>query len=443
MSTLKPIPAPNLFLWAYQLWLAIFGVAYLLLRFVRGRGIPGIRERLGWYPRSIREVLGTLDRPIWIHLVSVGEVLAAEPLIQRLRQQWPDRSWVITTVTPTGRSVAQRFIRQGKDQFLYLPWDLGPIVRRAIRAIRPGLFISLETELWPVLFFHLGCQGVPVVVVNGRISPKALRRYLLVRPWMTRFLRPVRLFMAQSPSDARRFAAMGAAQDRIVVTGNLKWDSILAQEAPGEDHLRQLLKLSEQAILLTAGSTHPGEETLLLEVYRQLKSSHPSLRLLIAPRHPERIVEVKAEVLQAGFSVVRRSQLGGSDPRGSDPIILLDTVGELTHFYRISDLIFVGGSLVSKGGHNLVEPAVLGKPILTGSHLENFHAIAESLARAGGIVVVSSPAQLQERLVRLIEDPRLRQELGARAFQAIQEHRGATERTVQGILRAMEPCSLS
>jgi len=428
----------RMLLWIYQAGLLAFGAVYLSLRLIRGRGVPGIRERLALYRPELRENLSRLQRPIWIHLVSVGEVLAARPLIEELRRRFPRREWVVTTTTPTGREVAQKNLQDPHTQVLYLPWDLGPVVRRAARLIRPALFLSFETELWPVLFDRFGREGVPIAVVNGRISPAGYGRYLWIRPLMERALTPVGLFLTQSPQDARRYAALGAAKDRVVVSGNLKWDLKVSASANGSqpEQLRALLGLEPTNSLWTAGSTHAGEEGMILRAYGRLKAKHPGLRLLIAPRHPERVPEVEQEVARAGLTSIRwstlRETLPGSDPAGSDPtgfVILLDTVGELAGFYRISELVFVGGSLVPHGGHNLVEPASLSRPILTGPHLQNFQAISESLRQAKGMLVVQTEQELEQAAARLLRDPAQARELGARAHAVFQQNQGAVKRT--------------
>ena len=419
----------------YQLTLLLVGPLFLLGRFFRGKASPHVKQRLGIYSGEIRRSLGQFDRPIWIHLVSVGEVLAAQTLIQELRRRVPEKNWVITTVTPTGQEVAQRLIRGPQDQLLYLPWDLGFFVRRCLRSIRPSLFLVFETEMWPTLFRGLALQGVPIVIVNGRISPTAYRRYLLARPFMERILDQVSLILAQSPQDARRFAAIGAPQDRIAVTGNVKWD--VNPEAGSNGHepaqLRQALQLDPGNILWTAGSTHPGEERLILQIYGRLKARYPALRLLIAPRHPERIPSIEQEILRVGSRALRRTAIG-KEPIQGDHVFLLDTLGELNRFYQVSDLVFVGGSLVPHGGHNLVEPALFSKPILTGPHLANFHTMAESLAQAGGLAIVQSAEELEKSLSSLIVNPAARAELGARAHRAIRQHQGATARTVELVL---------
>ena len=420
-------------LFLYQLGLLAFAVIYLPLRFLRGRGrLPGLRERLALYPARQRKALAQLRRPIWLHVVSVGEVMAARPLVEQLRRRFPDRDWVISTVTPTGRTVAEKLIRGPQDQLIYLPWDFSPGMRQAIRLLRPRLFISFETELWPVLFHELRASGVPVAVVNGRISPSAYRRYLWVRPWMERVLAPVQMFFLQSAQDARRYAALGAAKDRLVVTGNVKWDLSFTEKLNGSapEAIRSRLALSPGTAIWCAGSTHSGEERLNLWAYRRIRRKHPNLKLVLAPRHPERVTEVEQVVSSLSLSSARWSRLKeGKQEKGE--ILLVDTLGELASFYAVSDLVFVGGSLVPHGGHNLVEPAIWSRPILTGPHLHNFQAISEILIQAGGVMVVRSAQELEERIGRLLRDPAIGQEMGRRANALLEQNRGATLRSAE------------
>lgn len=429
----------TLSLWFYQLGFVLFGLGYLAGRRIRGRPLPGIRERLALYPPLQGERRSGGFGPIWVHLVSVGEAVAARPLIEELRRRFPDRGWVITTVTATGRKVAESLIRPGKDHLFYLPWDLAPVVRQALRAIRPAIFLSFETELWPVLFLEMARHGVPIGVVNGRISPAAYGRYLWIRPWMQAVLSDVGFFFTQSPQDARRYAAIGAAKDRIAVTGNLKWDVEIPEPAPGlqPDQLRELLGFANGTCLWTAGSTHPGEERAILAVYLRLQGRFPALRLLIAPRHPERAEEVERLAAGLGLSTIRKSRWGEPANRRAgekaEPVILLDTLGELTAFYGISEVVFVGGSLVPHGGHNLIEPAALSRPILSGPHLQNFQAISESLTGASAMNVVRTEQELENGVARVLQNPGWARELGARARALVDEHRGAARRTAEMI----------
>jgi 3-deoxy-D-manno-octulosonic-acid transferase len=426
----------------YQGFLAVFGTVYLALRVVRGRGLPGVFQRMGFYPAAVRRRLKGQDRPIWLHVVSVGEALAAQGLVEALRLRRPEIPWVVTTVTPTGREVARRLVRPDRDVLLYLPWDFGWIVRAALRLIRPRLFVAFETELWPVLFHRLDLGRIPMVVANGRISPAAYRRYLLGRFLIARTLAPVSLVLAQSPQDARRFAALGAAKDRLVVAGNVKWDRPPQAGSDGEGRrVRGLLGIVPDELLWISGSTHPGEESLLLAIYRNLKRTYPGLRLLIAPRHPDRVAEVEQEVQRLGLPFARRSRLRAPFATSREPVILLDTLGELHQLYTGADIVFVGGSLVPHGGHNLAEPAALKRALLAGPHLDNFQAISESLASAGGMVIARSAPDLEEKIRRLLGDPSARQALGERAHRVMLEHQGATQRSSALIARILEVSS--
>ena len=420
----------RLLLWIYQGGLLVFGAVYLLVRAARGRELPGIRERLAAYSKPQRRRLESLDRPVWIHLVSVGEVLAARPLMEELRRRFPGKKWLVTTVTPTGREVAEKNLRDERTEVVYLPWDLGPVVKRALKVIRPALFLAFETELWPVLFDKLARAGVPIGLVNGRISPRAYGRYLWVRPLMHRALSPVGLFMTQSAQDARRFAALGAAKDRIVVSGNVKWDLESQANGMGEraEALRGAIGLRPGQRLWVAGSTHPREELLVFQAYSFLRARFPDLKLLIAPRHPERVVEIEQEIEvtpAARYSSLKQNGAGGRDA----PVVILDTVGELKEFYRIADVVFMGGSLVPHGGHNLVEPASFGRPILSGPYLQNFQAISELLLQAKGMRVVQTSKELEQAVSRLLGSPSQAAEMGARARAVFQENQGAVKRT--------------
>ncbi len=424
-------------LWIYQFGFGVFGFLYLLIRTMRGRPMPGLRERLAIYSSAQKEQLKKLRRPLWMQLVSVGEVVAAQPLILRMKERFPDSDWVVTTVTPAGRAVAEKNLAPLGVCVLYLPWDFQPITARAIRIIRPALFLSFETELWPVLYYQLEKAGVPVAVVNGRISARAYPRYLWVRFWMERFLHPVQLVLAQTPQDARRYAALGAAKDRIGIAGNIKWD--LPVPAPVDSaeqaRRRKLLGVSVQDCLWIAGSTHPGEEEIILRVYRRLRESFPGLRLALAPRHTDRTETIGQLVEKEGLRWVRKTALKDSSPVSAGTVVLVDTVGELTALYQISDLVFVGGSLVPKGGHNLIEPAVFSKPIMTGPFLQNFQAIAEALRAGGGLAVVSGETELEKTIRNLISMPGQAGELGERAYSVYRGNQGAVDRICDAIAR--------
>ena len=292
----------------------------------------------------------------WIHAVSVGEAAAAAPLVRGIRGRWPALGIVVTTVTPTGaRIVAGELGRVATHR--YFPIDLPGPVRRALGAVRPRFFVGMETELWPNFLRALASRGVPSMIANGRISDRSFKRYRLVRPLVARMLARITVFAMQSEEDARRIIALGAPAERVVVTGNLKTDLV---PAPSSTDWEALLGLGPDDLLWIAGSTHRGEEAAVLDVFERLRPQFPALRLVLAPRHPERAAEVERLIAERGLRPIRRTALGpGGAARGA--AVILDTVGELADLYRLAAVVFVGGSLVPAGGHNMLEPALRKK----------------------------------------------------------------------------------
>jgi 3-deoxy-D-manno-octulosonic-acid transferase len=412
----------------YTVGLAVLVVAYwpvaLWRSLARGVGLAA-RERLGFY-RDGRGGGGA-----WVHAVSVGETLTAVPVIEGLHRLHPDMPIVLTTVTPTGARVA--IDRLGRIvTHRYAPVDLPGPVRRAIAAFSPRLFVSIETELWPNLLRALAGRNVPVMVANGRISDRSYRRYRLVRWFMRRVLAAVTVFAMRDDEDARRIIALGADPERVFVTGNIKHDT------PGEGAdlsamWRRLFGLGPRTPVWIAGSTHRGEEELVVEAHSKARACHPDLTLILAPRHPERVAEVERVIAARGLTAVRRSALPTA--RGDGAIIVIDTVGELAQIYPLADVVFVGGSLVPAGGHNMIEPALRRKPVLFGPHTSNFRESAELLAATGGGVVVADASGLARELLRLLEDPGLRAKTGEAAFEAVAARQGAVRETLDLIER--------
>jgi 3-deoxy-D-manno-octulosonic-acid transferase len=349
------------------------------------------------------------------------------PLVQAIRRRWPQFSIVLSTVTPTGARVVQGELARSATH-RYFPLDLPGPVARALDAVRPRFFIGLETELWPNFLGALASRGVPTLIANGRISDRSFRRYRLVRPFVARMLARVSVFGMQSDEEARRIIALGAPAERVVVTGNLKAD--LRPETPdaGLDWA-DALGLEPDSALWVAGSTHRGEEAAVLEAFEQVRSRVPRLRLLLAPRHPERADEVERLVRERGLSARRRTSLGAERIDGT-AVIILDTIGELASLYRYAAVVFVGGSLVPNGGHNMLEPAQRKRPILFGPHTENFRESAELLLGAGGALVVKDAVELGREVERVLEDPTLGHAMGEAAFAAVATRRGALERTL-------------
>ena len=396
------------------------------------RGVPlHLRERLGFGRQE-----GSPTPCGWIHAVSVGEAIAAAPLVEGLRRTWPTLPLVVSTVTETGaRVVRDRFT--GLARHRYFPLDFPGAARRVIASIQPAFFVCMETELWPNVLRGLAARGVPSMIANGRLSDRSFRRYRLVRGAMRRVLADVTVFAMQSDEDARRVIALGAVPERVVVTGNLKHDP-LPDPAGAADLWHRLLGLGAGQPVWIAGSTHRGEDEVVLEAHRQARTTHADLVLVLAPRHPERVGEVMKLVAARGLTAVRRSELSGVHRPGA-PIIVLDTVGELAQLYSIADVVFVGGSLMAFGGHNMLEPALRGKPVLFGSHTFNFREAAAMLLSAGGAAVVHDAGELAAELQQLLADADLRGRRGAAAREAAASRHGASRTTLDLVARYLYP----
>ena len=412
----------------YALYSAVLGMGLLAY-------LPAflVRRRRAGYRRNLGQRLGRLGEGLppeprcWVHAVSVGESAAAVPLVEGIRRRWPELGIVVSTITPTGaRIVGERLA--GTAVHRYFPIDLPGPVRRALDAARPRFFIAIETELWPNFLRALARRRIPAMIANGRISDRSFRRYRWVRGLMRRVLADVSVFAMQTDEDARRIIALGAPPSRVVVTGNLKSD--LLPEAAGDDPAgwRARLHLGAGARLWIAGSTHRGEEAVVLDAFLRARSRCPELTLLLAPRHPERAGEVEALIRERGLLAARRSRLPAAGAPGA--VIILDTVGELAALYALAEIVFVGGSLVPIGGHNVLEPAMRGKPVLVGPHMSNFREGAELLQRSGGGLVVKDAPELERELARLLEDRDLARRMGDAAREAFAGRQGAVSATL-------------
>ena len=413
------------------LWLPLA----LVRRLTRGVALNA-RARLGG------DAPNRAGRPSgWVHAVSVGEAIAAAPLVEGLRRLDPDLPLVMTTVTATGaRIVRERFA--GLVTHRFFPLDLPWVARRVVTSIDPVFLICMETELWPNLLRVLASRGVPVMVANGRISDRSYRRYRLVRGFLASVLADIRVFAMQSDEDARRIIALGAHPERVVVTGNIKADLTVADPAGSVDLWRRLLGLGPEQRVWIAGSTHAGEEEPVLEAHRAALAECPELVLVIAPRHPERTGEVLALLARRGWPSVRRSELPSAVTRTATsvpPVIVLDTVGELATLYAIADVVFVGGSLVPVGGHNLLEAAQRRRPVLVGPNTANFRESAGLLESVGAALVVRDASELSRELRRLLLDPDLRAKLGEAGYEAVASRHGAVRETLDLVGRYLYP----
>jgi 3-deoxy-D-manno-octulosonic-acid transferase len=364
----------------------------------------------------------------------VGEVTAAMPLVKAIKQLFPGTPMVLSTSTATGNHTARQYVNL-IDHLIFFPYDYLFNVRRFIGRIRPRVFIALETELWPNFLRELGRQSIPAVMVSGRISPRSFRNYRALRFLFKNVLEHIACFCMQSSADAERIIALGAERSRVLVTGNIKFDQPMpdgSNAAP--DELYQALNLKQGQKLFIAGSTHQGEEEIVLEVFQKLQDVLPGLVLLIAPRHPERFNEVEALIRAKGMRFCRRTAMIPS----AAEVILLDTIGELAKLYRIGTVIFIGGSLVSVGGHNVLEPAAYKKPVLFGPHMDNFSAIAKTLIEHQGAIQVQDGTELGTQAARLFNDAQLLEEMGENAFQAVAENTGALQKSMDVINKIIE-----
>ena len=416
----------------YSVILTLLALGYLplfLVRKVWGAGYPlALRERFGF----VRVPPPPLSNGrFWVHAVSVGEVMAAVPLVQALSARWPAADVVVSTVTATGERVARARFGEAAATVTF-PLDFRGAVRRAVRRVQPACFIALETELWPNLLRALRQARVPAVLANGRISDRSYRRYRLVRRLFRRVLGDIALFCMQSEEDARRIISLGAPPERVLVTGNLKMEAP-SGDAGAEQLWRRLLHLGSAPVVV-AGSTHRGEESIVLDAFLAVRPAADGLRLVLAPRHPERLDEVEGLARARGLSVVRRSRVS---PGHGAPVVLLDTMGELASLYAIADVIFVGGSLVPIGGHNVVEPALHAKAVVFGPHMANFRDAAALLLRADAAVQIADETALAATLGGLLADAPARQALGRAAWNAVRTHQGACVRTVAALERLL------
>jgi len=397
----------------------------------------GVRDRSYWRALGERFGFGARLPPggLWVHAVSVGEVQAAAALVQRLRTRYQDVPLLLTTATPTGRSRAERLFGAGVT-IRYLPYDLPDAVDRFLGRVRPRLAVILETELWPNLYRACGQHGVPIVLANARLSARSVDRYRWLATLIRTTLSGDVVIAAQSETDKQRFVTIGANPARIQVVGNIKFDFELSAEVARQGAaLREMIGVERP--VWVAGSTHAGEEEQLLDAQVALARLLPGALLVLVPRHPPRFESVAALLRRRGIGFVTRSS--GAPVNAGTSVLLVDTLGELVQFYAAGDVAFVGGSLVAVGGHNLLEPAALAKPILTGPHTFNTAGIARLLAEVGALEFVADDAALAQRLAALLVDPAARARAGGQGIAAVNANRGALARLMELIDQPVGP----
>ncbi len=393
----------------------------LAMHFWRGLRDPSYRERIGERFGFGAAIPG---QPIWIHAVSVGEVQAAEPLVRRLLERHPRQSLVLTTVTPTGAARARQLYRE-RVHLSYVPFDLPGAVRRFFDRVQPRLAMILETELWPNLYAECGRREVPLVLASARLSPRSVGRYRRLVPLFRQALSHGIVIGAQSEADAERFRSIGAAPERTHVTGNIKFDFEPPAEA-GARGLRWRQQSAPGRPIWVAGSTHEGEDEIVLDAHRLVLERFPDALLILVPRHPQRFDAVRELLARRGEACANRSS--GAAIAADRQVLLGDTMGELMMFYAAADVAFVAGSLVPVGGHNLLEPASLGRPVLTGPHNFNSEEIAQLFFEAGAARVVGDTGQLAAAVAGLLGDPELRARAGAAGRAVLDANRGAIDR---------------
>ena len=403
---------------------ALLSLPWWLFQMRLGKFRTGLKERLGSVPPHLKNA-----RPntIWVHAVSVGEVLAVSQLITDLQKKYPDRQVFISTTTVTGQNLARQ--RFGAERVFFMPLDFSFAVRPYLRALRPQLIILAETEFWPNLLRLAGKQSVTIATVNARISDRSFPRYQRFKWFFRRVLSEIDLFLAQTEEDASRLRAIGAATERVAVSGNLKFDIRPSAQSGLVNDLR--VAIGKNGPVLVCGSTAEGEEEPLLQAFKAVQQKFPSAVMILAPRHPERFEKVAALVSSARIALQRRSMWPSPQPV-QPGVFLLDSVGELAAIYALADIAFVGGSLVPTGGHNILEPAQYGAAIVVGPHTFNFREIV-SIFEQGDAVSVVTAETLTPHLLELLNNPAQRKLLGLRAKALFARHAGATQRTMEAL----------
>lgn len=404
----------------YDLIFILFALFYLPYMALGKKFHNDFWQRLGFFSKefagSWAKGQGARGGCIWLHAVSVGEVVAIRPFWNRLRKEFPSKGIVVSTVTRTGNEMAKRFAN-GTEKVFYLPLDISFIVTAVLQRVRPSALILAETEIWPNLIDACRRLGIPVILINGRISDRAFKRYRLVTPFLRGIFNGIRVFCVRSAEDENKFIALNAPRGRIRVCGNMKY-SDMAADGKDEAAVRRAFAIDERETVFTAGSTHKGEEEALVWAYDALKKEFPRLRLIIAPRHVERAGEINRL-------------------KGDRAITVVGAMGALKDLYRVSDIVFVGGSLVRHGGHNIIEPAMFAKPILFGPHMFNFKDVADEFLKNNAGISVNDKEALLENCRRLLKDAPLRQRLGLNAKNVVMKNQGAVDACLEETKRVM------
>ncbi len=403
----------------------------------RAKSREGLKQKLGFVPGSI-----SCSQPcVWFHAVSVGEFNAIQPLLNAFHVRHPSIDVVVSTGTASGQKLARNIVGEWA-QVVYLPLDAPWAISPWLNRVRPALFVLAETEIWPGLAFQCEKRQIPLVIVNGRISPRSFKSYYALRLIFGSVLRMFKCIAAQTSVEANRYKLImgeAAGSDQIQIIGNLKFDGLIPLTPQDRQLLRHNLNLAHDAKVLVAGSTHEGEESCLLSVFGKLRKTYSSLKLILVPRHPERFDKVADLIIKMGFKVARFSQQRRfNDGEAAEEVFLLDAIGHLADFYSLADLAFVGGSLVPVGGHNLIEPYLYNVPVISGPHLEKTRDLASELTSHRALLIVSTAETLYRQLDLLLSQKELCREIGERGNALISQSRGATGRAL-ALVESMLP----
>ena len=426
----------------YNLLLLLCFILYLpllLIKVLSGKATE-VKEQLGFLPRTLLNDLKN-ERVIWVHGVSVGETVAASPICAEIRNQFPQAKIVFSTVTITGRVMAEKLIPA--DGFIYFPIDLPMVVKKVLAQLKPELVVIMETELWPNFIRAAHRMGCKVILANGRISDRSARRYNYVRSLMEKMLRNMDALIMQSPQDVKYIMALGAEKEKVFYFGNTKYDKFDLDsdvfKPAFKDQLAKEMQIEGAFPVLVAGSTHANEEELLIPVYRKLKAEFKDLVMILAPRHLERLNEIKTLYEKADIPVVQRTEL--SNKQRNEQVIILDTIGELFSIYSLADLVFIGGTLAKIGGHNILEPAAHGRVIFVGPYMFNFKEIHRLFLKRDALIQVQDPEELAEKMLLCLRNREKARIIGQNALRIIQENQGAARKMVDLLAAILQECS--
>ncbi len=432
----------------YDIAFLIFSVFYLPALLFKGKMHGDFQERFGIYGKITVERLDSGIDTIWIEAVSVGEVSLCKIFVPLLKERYPGSDIVLSTVTKAGNDLAKKIFRDSAT-VIYFPLDLSFVVKRIVDKIRPKLYIMVETEIWPNLLKELSARGIPAAVINGRISDRSFGKYKLARPFLKKTMKMISLFCMRSQTDADRIEYLGAPVDRVKVTGNMKFDITVPYGTGSGREMQFLLGMAAGESLFVCGSTHKGEEEIVTGIYKELSEEFKALRLLIAPRHIDRVNEVEEVVRKSGLRPVRVSGLRSGmaleakdEGRGANgdvrTVLILDTIGALNDIYSIATIVFIGGSMARYGGHNPIEPAIFEKPVLFGEYMFNFKDTALVFLNNEAAIQVRDRRDLYDKCRLLLKDGSERSRLGQNAKRIVLENRGAAERNLNHIRKIYE-----